>query len=365
MKSVRLKTHSLALDADVAELQSHLGAIYQRQNSDFSEEMILGRLMEAIAETASPFDLPGIQPAFVKSLSWLLAFCNKTAISLQETTIKRFPGCCPLCLSEHCVCERTYRLPSSRARHLGRKNPDEWLATRATRILAAPRIARGRSVKQNLNWFSAELAAVYSVNSARWGVNRYYFPAKMLRESGKLANGFRGYKLAAATAVGDAAKARLERDTADFFAWLIGFWTQTLPQGPEADIQTKFVERYQLGCPYCRKLPCACDLAKRLGHKAEIIPLGSTAKTADAVEELEELLAEFRRQIEAFPQIASQYEANLPAKDSQGWLRGTIEALRKLPSFVGQAKEVSGDIDTIVRRAISVAEQINRLLPGG
>src|SRR3954452_11369114 len=136
MKSVRAKTHSLAPDADLAELQSHLGEIYQGRNSDFSEEMMLGRLMEAIAETASPIDLAGIQPAFIKSLSWLLAFCNKTVINLQETTIKRFPRCCPLCLSEHCVCERTYRLPPSRARHLGGKNYDEWLETRATRILA-------------------------------------------------------------------------------------------------------------------------------------------------------------------------------------------------------------------------------------
>jgi hypothetical protein len=365
MKAARSKTHPLALDADVTELQGHLGDIYQRRNSDFSEEMILGRLMEAIAETASPFDLPGIQPAFVKSLSWLLAFCNKTAVNLQETTIRRFPGCCPLCLSEHCVCERTNRLPPSRARHLAGKNSDEWLETRATRILAEPTISHGRSVKQNLNWFSAELADIYSVNSARWSVNRYYFPAKMLRESGKLANGFRGYKLAATTAMGPAAKARLERDTADFFAWLIGFWTQTLPQGPEADIQNKFVERYRLGCPYCRTLPCTCNREKRLGHKAEIIPLKSTAKTTDAVKELEELLSEFRRQIEAFPQIASQYEANLPAKNSQGWLRGTIEALRKVPSFVGQAKDVTGDVDTIIKRAISVAEQINRFLPGG
>lgn len=364
MKSVRSKSHPLALDADVTELQRHLGDIYQRQNSDLSEEMILGRLMEAIAETAAPFDLPGIQPAFVKSLSWLLAFCNKAAISLQETTIKRFPGCCPLCLSEHCVCERTYRLPPSRARYLGGSS-EEWLEARATRILAGPKILRGRSVKQNLNWFSVELAKIYSVNSARWSVNRYYFPAKMLRESGKLANGFRGYKLAATTAVGPAAKARLERDTADFFAWMIGFWTQTLPRLPEADIQSKFVERYRLGCPYCRTLPCICDLEKRLGHKAEIIPLSLTEKTTDAVKELEELLTEFRRQIEAFPQIASQYEANLPAKGSPGWLRGTIEVLRKVPSFVGQAKEVSGDIDTTVRRAISVAEQIGRFLPGG
>ena len=115
---------------------------------------------------------------FVKALSWYFAFCNRVLINVQIAAINRYAKLCPLCVSSYCVCERTQRLPRRESYYAG--NREEEIVNAANQILQGQKISRG-TLNFDLNWFSNVFSDIYPVNRARWRVNRFYFPAKVLR----------------------------------------------------------------------------------------------------------------------------------------------------------------------------------------
>src|SRR4051794_17177571 len=117
----------------LSELQLHMGKIYGSTNSELSVEAILARLLEAVSETTSPFDMSGSHALFFRALSWYFAFCTRVSIDVQTCMIRRYPQLCPLCVAEVCVCERTSRLPI-RASYLA-GNRDDTLQARADRLM--------------------------------------------------------------------------------------------------------------------------------------------------------------------------------------------------------------------------------------
>ncbi|MEH2569880.1 hypothetical protein [Bradyrhizobium sp. AZCC 2289] len=339
----------------VSELQQYMGQIYGAANSEFSVEAILARLLEAVSEATSPFDLADSHATFVKALSWYFAFCNRIPIDVQTCTIKRYPKLCPLCLSETCVCERTSRLPA-RASYLA-GNREDTLEERASRILQGNKLSRKKAVSFDLNWFSGTLSEIYPVNRARWRVNRFYFPAKVLRETGKLANGFRKWRNAGSSEIAEQATRLLEKDAADFFAWLIGYWSLVASEIRDDDLQSKFVERYESGCPYCHEVPCGCDRKKRLGNRAEFVSFNLINQSPDLAEELERRLEEIRKSLEPNAELLKEFEPELKSKLS------VVEAKRtlwKIAERVEQLDKMSGNGENIARRISTAIEWIDR-----
>ena len=339
----------------LSELQQYLGEIYRTANSELSVEAILARLLEAVSEATSPFDLVDSHPTFVKALSWYFAFCNRIPIDVQSCVIRRYPHLCPLCLSESCVCERTYRLPA-RASYLA-GNRDDTLNTRADRLLHSHKISRKKTPTFDLNWFSSTLSDIYPVNRARWRVNRFYFPAKVLRETGKLANGYRKWRNAGGSAIGEDATRLLEKDAADFFAWLIGYWSLVASELRDDDLQSKFVERYESGCPYCHQVPCACPREKRLGNRAEFISFNLINQSPDLAQELERRLAEIKKSLEPNPELVKEFGPELEKNASVADARRT---LWKIAERVKQLDAATGSGENIAKRVSTAIEWIER-----
>jgi hypothetical protein len=351
----------LKQDADISEIQQHLKAIYQVSNKQLPIESILGRILEAVSETNSPFEVSDTHGTFVKTLSWYFAFCNRLEIDVQRAVIYRYPKFCPLCLAEVCVCEGTYRWPRTRARHLAGSR-DEELKTRADRILNAYKVPpkKGPPAKFDLNWFSNVLADIFPVNRARWRVNRFYFPAKMLRELGKITNGFRRYRNTHDDSISEAAKAQLEKDAADFFAWVVGYWTLAAHEMRDFDIQEKFVSRYAIGCPYCDRSPCKCPPERRRGNRAEFVAFNLSDESADIAQEFASRVAEYKKELEPFPDLASELEKGVSKSKAEGSKKNVIDALQSISDKAGAIDDLSGKVEKIITRGSALAEWIDR-----
>jgi hypothetical protein len=340
----------------LSELQLHMGKIYGVANSELSIEAILARLLEAVSETSSPFEMSDNHSIFVKALSWYFAFCNRTSIDVQACMIRRYPQLCPLCVAEVCVCERTNRLPI-RASYLA-GNRDDTLRARADRLLHKQKIERKKTPPFDINWFAHILSDIYPVNRARWRVNRFYFPAKLLRETGKLANGFRKYRNAGNSAVEEGAKRRLEDDAADFFAWLLGYWGLVASELRDDDLQSNFSETYKLGCPYCDKIPCGCPRERRLGNRAEFVSFNLLNESPDLARELEKRLAEVIRSLEPHPELAKAYGPELEKEVASGL--DPRKTLSKIAESASKLDATTGSAENIARRISNAVELIER-----
>ena len=345
-------------DEQLSELQNYLGDIYSIANNELSIEAILCRMLEAVSETTSPFDTVENSTTFVKALSWYFAFCNRVSIDVQACVVRRYPHVCPSCISEICVCERTERLPV-RASYLAGSKHDELYA-RAESLLNKRKISQEKLEPIDLDWFSRTLSGIYPVNRARWRVNRYYFPTKLLRETGKLANGFRKYRNAGASKNEEGAKKLLENDAADFFAWAVANWSLSSSELNDYDLQGKFVQRYQSGCPYCHQVPCGCPREKRLGNRAEFVSFNLLNSSTELVQELEKRLQDVKTSLEPYPELAKEYEVELQPgaalrADPRKILSRIMESTQKLDTS-------TGNVDNILRRISHVYELIERAI---
>lgn len=339
----------------VFAMQTYLNDIYRMANGEFAIEAILARMLEALSEATSPFETVDLHSTFVKALSWYFAFCNRVDINAQICAVRRYPRSCPLCVEDTCVCERTQRLPM-RASYLS-VGREQTLQMRADRLLMAPDGSRRRAPSFDLNWFSSMFSDIYPVNRARWRVNRFYFPAKLLREAGKMANGFRKYRNAGSSEIRDGAKRHLENDSSDFFAWLIGYWSLAALETDDDDLQGRFVERYKSGCPYCHQLPCACPREKRLGNRAEFVSFNLLNESPDLARELEQRIAEIKKALEPHPEL-KELESELENKAKS--VSGAMDVLWKIAEKAEKLDRATGGAENIARRVSGAIEWIER-----
>ncbi len=338
----------------ISELQKYMASIYGDANSELTVESILGRIIEAISDTTAPFEMVDVSSTSVKALSWYFAFCNRIPIDVQSSVVRRYPQLCPLCLSEICICERTNRLPR-RATHLS-GNRDETLNIRAERLLNSTKYTPRKTPSFDLNWLSHTLADIYPSNRARWKVNRFFFPSKMLRELGKLANGFRRLRNAGNSSIAPSAKVILEHDAADFLAWLIGYWTLASDvQG--VDLQEKFVRTYKVGCPYCDQLPCACPRERRLGNRAEFVSFNLLNRSPDLARELDRRLSEIKDSLVEYPDLHKELDAEIKRKPTD-----PRNVLMRIASKMRTIDDATGSAERVVRRVSSAIEWIDRTI---
>jgi hypothetical protein len=343
MKCLSLGVLMLSGHESVSQLQSHLSRIYAKQNEKIGVETILMRLLEAASEVTSPFGLEeGGHGPFLRTLSWFFTFCSSddVKIDIEQAVVRRYPELCPKCKQSGCICERTYGV-AGRARHFG--TSAEHFQSKAERM-----IANVSGDLRDLSWFSKTLSDIYLVNLARWKVNRYYFPTKLLRETGKLANGYRCYLNARDTAGKSHAKVRLENDAADFFAWLIAYWQLTASELPNANLQDRFVARYGNGCPYCHQIECACSPAMTRTNRAQIARLEDLDDNDDNKRKIEELIGDIINSLDQFPELDKKYKLELrqqkPAKEISLTLNKILGGLDKVD-------KASTSVENVVRKA--------------
>jgi hypothetical protein len=154
------------------------------------------------------------------------------------------------------------------------------------------------------------------------------------------------------------AKMLLENDAADFFAWLVGYWTLITSEARDDDLQAKFIEWYSVGCPYCHQIPCACPREKRLGNRAEFISFNLLNDSPDLARELDRRLTEIKDSLTSYPELSKELEPELEKAAKSR--TNVIQTLLRVADKVKNAEETVGAGENIIRRVSAAVEWIER-----
>jgi hypothetical protein len=234
--------------AQVKDAQKYIALLYPNEDRDASYVFgyavrHIGYLSKALTQRKAPLT------EFIRSISWLFALANKLNVDIEEAVLNRYPGVCPYCLSQRCVCAQTGKKPH---RPIPAYKVSEELF-----YLAQPYL-RNRHTLQTL---ASGITEVYPNNLTTWdAIGAWKHTSKFSEELAEIHEAFSKYfaKTKPHSAVAE--------EFADLFAWLLTAWRISLPH---VDIDEAFITYYQNGCPVCaRQKNCTCakfaDLSSNL-----------------------------------------------------------------------------------------------------
>ena len=333
------------------DLQRHMNQIYGKSNTDFTVEDIFVRLSESSAKLTEYADnAPAEANEFIKVLSWFFALVNKLDIDTQEAMLKRFPDVCPHCCSNSCICLRTHKLYSQNMYDL-----EEELEGKAQTLSNLNKLyPKDSRYSFTLDWYIESLSKIYPANDARWSVNKHYFPSKILREIGKLIQGYRRIKYAPAAADIQKITKSFAGDSADFLAWLLSFWRLTFRAEKKFMPQFQMIRRFGISCPYCNRTPCECSKTRRHGNGAETVTTPAELKNLinDQILVLLKEIGEGRSQSALVTELNSQETF----KDR----KALVKVLDKVKNLASGDSEFAGNAEKLVISVSRIFEILNR-----
>lgn len=231
----------------IKEMSSINKAIYSKSNENLDFEYMYAYLTRKIAYLSRGFlrnnamDNEEVMNTFIQSLSWLFSICDKLDIDPQESFYKKFPSCCPYCLSQPCTCTQTHRKPEKIRSAVYIKS--ELESRYRSGILGREKDLSPTKMINN----------IYPSNKNIWGVfGGFYHSARLFEELGELHEAYsrlqedKSYN-----------PANLHEECADIFAWLYSLWGINFTKENE-ELDIKFEEYYMNGCPVCHQHECTC-----------------------------------------------------------------------------------------------------------
>jgi NTP pyrophosphatase (non-canonical NTP hydrolase) len=99
--------------------QKYLKHLYSRENTDLPPMSMVARLLTHIGKASRAVRNDVINDAadsLAKALAWSLAISNKFNFDLDQAVWSRYPGICPLCQTNPCMCVEQKK--SSKRKHL-------------------------------------------------------------------------------------------------------------------------------------------------------------------------------------------------------------------------------------------------------
>jgi len=91
----------------IRDFQELMGRIYLRRDSKRGVERTMLWLVSEVGEFADALvkgDRKGMQDEAADVLAWLCSECNLLGINLEEATLRKYGGGCPLCSRIPCMC---------------------------------------------------------------------------------------------------------------------------------------------------------------------------------------------------------------------------------------------------------------------
>ncbi len=97
---------------DLDRLQSYLGEVFGKVNSEITPDWLLNRLCRRVTclmRLVGKKDMANAKLAIANAFSWLFALANhpQVKVNLKELTLNHFPGICPYCTTAPCSCGTT------------------------------------------------------------------------------------------------------------------------------------------------------------------------------------------------------------------------------------------------------------------
>lgn len=228
-----------SLDAHVLMFEQIYEPI-QNVERDFNQA--LARMLEAIAECSqyvNKHNQKGLADNLPKVFSWYCSLVHKSCIKegLSNSVWRKFPECCPYCLSLPCKCSTGKKSLSdnaekleNRAKNIERR-PDNLYEWQKMFSELYPRDPQGYDQKSNFSHLIEELGEASEAYRIR-----YFQPTA------------------------------LESELADILTWILGManllnshaMENSIPGYSSYNLEEQVFKRYPGFCPDCKRIPCAC-----------------------------------------------------------------------------------------------------------
>lgn len=229
----------------INDLQLKIAAIYKNANKEKDFEYMYGFLIRKTSYLSRGFLRNGdAKKYYIQSLSWLVAICDKIDINLQDEYLKKFPNCCPYCISSPCACIQTHKQPISK---MNAFNAKKELINKFQAINNSP-----NPQAKNLDTLVENINIIYPSNRTIWSVHgAFYHFTRLFEELGEMHEAY-----SAIQSHGSQLKNNLGEEIADITAWLLSIWAIS---EPELKLSDEIVDYYIDGCPVCRESICRCS----------------------------------------------------------------------------------------------------------
>lgn len=301
-----------------------LEEIYGKQNAQRGWVYVHGYLSRTTGYlwkrcTETPRNEELVSRDFVRSLSWLFALASSVDVNLLEAFLRRYPGMCPYCLEEACVCIQTKKLP---------------------RVYVQPKKVL-RKVRERYEYrcqsetaFNLKLACdtiyfLYPQNGAIWyhAGPSFHF-AKLHEEIAEV------HEAISKCLNGEKSRDAVSDELADVAAWLLGAWAIVFPT---RSLDDEFSAYYDDGCPVCSRPACEC---KPFGGRPErLVSVAWLEKLRSGVVKLADAVPSAQKQ--EFLDLAQAYEQVQQTHNEPLVLSSVDETRRALSKF-----EPSSELET-------------------
>lgn len=307
------------------QIQAGLGKLYDEANKNLSEDHILNRIDENSGFLTKTLleQIPG-DDWFIKTLSWLFALCNKLQIDIQESILRRYPGICPYCLASSCICYLTNKFPRQ---NKSLQEKGEELKNKYSVLCIE---IQDEVFHPSIDEIGIKLKTIYRVNVLVWNSDKSKFFAKLSEERAEIHRLCRQYRRARSR-ISALVKENLEKEIADYFAWLLAIWTLEKLHEPDFSFQEAFTDKYSAGCPYCTSCPCQCSTERQLTMQTQPEVRKVFSEVADPIEELRGQLIEIIDLLKQSPELEKAANAvNVPKRLDRGAALAVLDAVRKI-----------------------------------
>lgn len=211
------------------------------QNVERDFHLVLARIIEAIATCSQHINKSnetGVAENLPKIFSWYCSLVYKSGIkNIDDAVWRKFPNCCPYCLSSRCSCT------------LGRKSFEDnslKLAEKAKNIDQRP---------TSLDDWQKTFASIYPRDPQGFDQKSNFI--HLIEELGETSEAYRLHYFF---------HSALESELADVFTWIIGMANlldsrakdNCLHNYAEYRLAKEVFSRYPGTCIKCHQIPCTC-----------------------------------------------------------------------------------------------------------
>ena|GEM_PF-2762863 len=315
--------------------QSYISKLYENKNDSKNWEEMYGFLSRTSGYlTRAVMRKKANKSDFIKSLSWLMALASKMEVDLEDAFLRKYPGICPYCLAEVCVCHRTNKSPE-------RDIP----AHKIKGELKSKYGAYSGYIKTSLNGLADHLNSIYQNNEIIWNFSGPWLAcAKIFEEIAELHEAIEKFSNQKKT------KENMEEEFADVLAWTLSTWKGYFKN---QNLDDAFKDYYLDGCPVCLSTPCKCSKGdSRIqglpdeAKFAELYNLFSEVETFAPEEK--DLINRVLIALKTAREEGDEPTATATIKDARSTLEKVIEMIDKTGRLSGSAENIVTSIKNIL-----------------
>lgn len=324
---------------DIESYQNFLAKLYGEVNKDLSWEYIYGYVCRTVGYLCKNVtDQRVSERDFIRAISWVLSLANKVNCSAQMALLEKYPGICPYCLEQVCVCFRTGKKP---AQYMPAFEVKERLGTYRNHQRTQQRspITFDRGVGM--------IAAIYPNNEVIWRYGGpWHLSSKLQEEIAELHEAMAGFirRIKPFEVVTE--------ELADVFAWLLACWGIVFR---DRSLDAEFISYYLDGCPVCRHETCQCQpYNSRPEGLIDVVALKDIKRH---LEELTRLLPESRAALGDAIQsvtVAAETQNESIARLS---VSQTTDRLEEFKKSISNVDEIGTKGFSIINTILSLAEK--------